>query len=265
MSGKRNGKNVKKPTGPAACLIAKVIRPVARRLSYLVDESLKQPGSWRCLEIIYRNEPRKMLDYFFLNSSSVKATRNRLRIFQEETCKCVEQFSQISNPVKIVSLGSGPGHEILGCIEKFKNNVVVKATCIDNDSSALQHGKHLAVQQGLSNYIRYVHGNVLRINLANAEHNIGVLSGILDYFDFETAVLVLKQVREKLILGGTVLIANMRRHPLESTMKILGNWNLVYREPEEVKSLLAESGYENIEVWLEPEEIFCIGKAVKPD
>jgi len=263
VSGKRNGKKVKKSTGSVACLIAKAIRPIARRLSYLVDESLKQPGSWRCLEIIYRNEPRKMLDYFFLNSSSVKATRNRLRILQEEIRKCIEQYSQISNPVKLVSLGSGPGHEILGCMEKFRNKVVVKATCIDKESSALQYGKHLAVQQGLSNYIRYVQGNVLRMNLENAEHNIGVLSGLLDYFDFETAVSVLKQVKDKLVPGGTVLIANMRRHRLESMMKILGNWHLVYREPEEVKSLLAESGYENIEVWLEPEKVFCIGSGTR--
>jgi hypothetical protein len=29
-------------------------------------------------------------------------------------------------------------------------------------------------------------------------------------------------------------------------MSVLGNWNLVYREPEEVKSLLAESRYKEI-------------------
>jgi hypothetical protein len=47
-------------------------------------------------------------------------------------------------------------------------------------------------------------------------------------------------------------------------MSILGNWSLVYREPEEVEAILGESGYENIDVWLEPEKVFCIGKAKKP-
>lgn len=66
--------------------------------------------------------------------------------------------------------------------------------------------------------------------------------------------------REQLLPGGTVLVANMRRHYLSSTMSILGDWHLVYREPEKVESALSESGYEEIEVWLEPEKVFCIGK-----
>ncbi len=265
MSGKRNGKKTKRHKRLAANLIAGVIRPIARRLSYLVDESLKQPGSWRCLEIIYRNEPRKLLDYLFLSSSSVKGTRNRLRIFQEEIYKCVHQYSQISNPVSLINFGSGPGYEILGCMERLKNKVAVKATCIDREPSALEHGRDLALQKGLSNCVRYIQGNVLRMNSTNAEYHVGILSGILDYFDFETAVSVLKQVSETLIPGGTVLIANMRRHRLESTMKVLGNWNLVYREPEDVGAILRESGYGNIEVWLEPEKVFCIGKAKRHD
>lgn len=70
--------------------------------------------------------------------------------------------------------------------------------------------------------------------------------------------------REQLLPGGTVLVANMRRHYLSSTMSVLGNWNLVYREPEDVESVLSESGYEEISVWLEPEKIFCIGKRTNP-
>ena len=102
------------------------------------------------------------------------------------------------------------------------------------------------------------------MNSMMAEHDIAILSGLIDYFDFETVVSVLGTVREQLLPGGTVLVANMRRHYLASTMSILGDWHLVYRGPEEVESILGESGYEDIEVWLEPEKVFCIGKARKP-
>jgi hypothetical protein len=47
-------------------------------------------------------------------------------------------------------------------------------------------------------------------------------------------------------------------------MSFLGNWPLVYREPAEVEAILRESGYEEIEVRLEPEKVFCIGRARKP-
>jgi hypothetical protein len=47
-------------------------------------------------------------------------------------------------------------------------------------------------------------------------------------------------------------------------MSVLGNWTLVYREPEEAEAILRENGYENINVWLEPEKVFCIGKGRRP-
>jgi len=91
-----------------------------------------------------------------------------------------------------------------------------------------------------------------------------VLSGLLDYFDTPTAVSVLTKVCERLAPGGVVLLANMRHHHLATVMSLLGNWNLVYREPEDVERLLAESGYSDIKVWLEPEKVFCVGRGKRP-
>jgi hypothetical protein len=263
VNGKRNGKKPCLSGRLTSCLIAKVARSVARHFSDIVCESLRQPGSWRCLELVYRNEPRKMLDRFFLSSRSAGGARNRLQIMQEELCKCIEQYSSLHNPIRLTSFGSGPGHEILGCMDKSGDKIAIEATCIDREPGALEHGRLMAAEKGLSEYVKYVQGNVLRMNEIVAKYDIGILSGLLDYFDFETAVSVLRMVRDQLLPGGTVLIANMRRHYLASTMSILGDWHLVYREPEEIERILVESGFEEVEVWLEPEQIFCLGKARK--
>jgi hypothetical protein len=252
------------PGGLAARLIARLGRLIIRRLSVLARESLKEPGSWRCLELVYRNEPQTLLDRFFLSSRPARGARSRLRVLQSETCRCIRQSSLIHNPVRLISLGSGPGHEVLGCLARFRGNMAVEATCLDRDPGALEHGRVLSAQRGLSNHIAYVQGNVLHVNPLVPRYDIAILSGLIDYFDFEAAVSVLKTVGEQLLPGGIVLIANMRRHHLASTMSILGSWNLVYREPEEVEGILAASGYEQIQVWLEPEQVFCIGKARKP-
>jgi hypothetical protein len=143
VNGKRNGKKARRPHGSVACLIARLGKPITRRLSDLVDESLKQPGSWRCLEIVYRNEPRTLLDRFFLNSRSARGARNRLQVFQEEVSKCVEQLAPQHNPVRLISFGSGPGHEVIGYIEKLQSNITVEATCVDKDPSALEQGRLL--------------------------------------------------------------------------------------------------------------------------
>jgi len=234
-----------------------------RRLSDLARESLKQPGSWRCLEIVYRNDPRTLLDRFFLSSRSARGARSRLRVLEKEICKGVEQFARRHNPVKVISFGSGPGHEVLNAFESFKGSVAVEAICLDRETEALEYGRRLAVEKGLDKHTRYVQGNVLRMEPVATEYNIGVLSGLIDYFDFEAAVSILRMVRETLVPGGIVLVANMRRHPLASTMSALGNWNLAYREPEDVRDLLVQSGYSEIAVELEPEEVFCIGKGAK--
>ncbi len=247
----------------ATRLIAKVGRPVVWRLSDLARESLKQPGSWRCLELVYENKPRKLLDRYFLGSRSARATRNRLQIFQEEILQGILQYSYDYNPVRIISFGSGPGHEILDRPEIFQKNISVEATFFDRDGSALEQGRLIADRHGLDGSINFIQGNVLRLKPEMPEYNIGIVSGLIDYFDFDTAVSVLKTVNAHLQPGGMVLLANMCRHRLASTMNILGNWKLEYREPAELEEILNQSGFINNEVWREPEGIFCLGKAYK--
>ncbi|MCX5647527.1 MAG: class I SAM-dependent methyltransferase family protein [Planctomycetota bacterium] len=234
-------------------------RPIVRHLSELARESLRQPGSWRCLEIVYRNEPRTLLDRLWLSSRAARGARNRLQILTEELCAIVLERAQRDGTVNLLSLGSGPGHEILGCLEQVQDCIHVEATCVDRDPEALRYGRMLAAQKDLDGSVNYVRGNVLGADALPACQDVAVLSGLLDYFDSEAAVSVLTRVREKLKPGGIVLLANMRRHRLASTMSLLGNWQLVYREPSEVERLLAESGYCEVEVWLEPEKVFCIG------
>lgn len=151
MNGKPNGKAL---NGFVKRLIARAGRPIIRRLSELARESLRQPGSWRCLEIVYQNKPQTLLDRFFLSSSSARGARNRLQVLQEEIYRCIEQHSLIHNPVRLISFGSGPGHEILICLKRLRENVAVEATCVDRDSGALECGRLLAAQKGLSSHIR---------------------------------------------------------------------------------------------------------------
>jgi len=239
-------------------------RPIVRCLSELARESLRQPGSWRCLEIVYRNEPQTLLDRFWLSSRAARGTRNRLQILTEELRAIVRNRAKMGETVNILSLGSGPGHEILGCLEKVEPGAHVRATCVDRDPEALRHGEILAAQKGLDGSVHCVRGNALSADAIPACQNVAVLSGLLDYFDSEAAVSVLTKVREGLKPGGIVLLVNMRRHRLASTMNLLGNWQLVYREPEEVERLLVEGGYCEVKVWLEPENVFCIAKGQRP-
>ena len=265
MSGRRKRRNREHQDGHVSRIIARVGRPVVGYLSELARESLRQPGSWRCLEIVYRDEPQTLLDRFWLSSRAARGARSRLRTLTENLCEIVQSRATAGGAVRLLSLGSGPGHEILGCIERVRGQARVEATCMDLDPEALRYGEGLAARRDLDGHVRYVCGNVLCADALPAGQDIVVLSGLLDYFDSRIAVTILGNVHKRLTPGGIVLVANMRRHHLAATMSILGNWRLVYREPRDVERLLTEGGYTRVEVELEPEGIFCIGRGQKPD
>jgi hypothetical protein len=44
------------------------------------------------------------------------------------------------------------GHEILGCLEKFKYDGCVKAVCMGKDAEALKQRQLLAAHKGLSSF-----------------------------------------------------------------------------------------------------------------
>lgn len=264
MSGRRERKNRKYRPGLMARLAAKAGRPIVARLSELARESLLRPGSWRCLEIVYRNEPHTLLDQFWLSSRAARGARNRLQVLTEELGQIVRGIARKYGPVRLLSLGSGPGHEILGCIERLQDSSLIEATCVDWDSEAIEYGESLALHKGLAGCVHYVRGDVFGAGVLPPCQDVAVLSGLLDYLDLGAAESLLTRVRERLAPGGVVLLANMRHHNMASTMSMLGNWHLVYREPCEVERLLVESGYGEIKVWLEPEKVFCIAEARRP-
>lgn len=163
MSGKPSGSAAAKRLTFVDRLVAKLGRPIMRRFSDLACESLKEPGSWRCLEIVYRNEPRGMLDRFFLGSRSARGARSRLQILRRETSESIEEYAVSSNPVRIISLGSGPGHEILGAMENLGYGAAVEAMCVDRNAEALLYGRSLAAEKGLVRCVRYVCANILHM------------------------------------------------------------------------------------------------------
>lgn len=242
-------------------VLAKAGRPLVRRFSELARESLISPGSWRCLEIVYRNKPRRLLDYYFLRSQSARGARSRLRVLQAAIRDSIRCFSGTATPISIISLGSGPGREVLDSLPIGPDGTWVEGTCVDKDPAALRYAREMANKRGLDGRAQFVRANALRLSGLTG-YDVGVVSGLLDYFETQTAVALLERLRGCLSPGGIALVANMRRHRLASTMRVLGNWKLVYREPDELERLLVRAGFGQVECWLEPEGVFCIARGI---
>ena len=219
--------------------------------------------NWRLVALVAGLQTVVLYGAFFVGMTMIGGAQGAILLGTYPLVAAVRGFSLVHNPVRIASLGSGPGHEILSCLEACRNTVAVRATCVDMDEQALQYGRGLAEGKGFQDGVRYIRGNVLKAGCLDGPHDVAVLSGLLDYFDYDTAVSVLRNVHRILRPRGMVLAANMRRHGLAWTMSVLGNWRLVYREPDELAELLTAAGYGGIQTWLEPEGVFCLARAAR--
>ena len=118
-----------------------------------------------------------------------------------------------------VTVAPGPGRTAVPSWVLRAGRARVEATCMDLDPEALRYGEGLAARRGLDGHVRYVCGNVLCADALPAGQDVVVLSGLLDYFDSRIAVTVLGNVHKRLMPGGVVLLANMRRHHLAAAMR----------------------------------------------
>jgi 2-polyprenyl-3-methyl-5-hydroxy-6-metoxy-1,4-benzoquinol methylase len=245
-----------------------------KKHSMISREVIAKPGGWRCLDLIYGNDPdcldgagsfkpKGFIDRMFFYSTAAEATRNRLREFEKVLRRLIKNYR--TKALNILSIASGPGRDILNLVEEF-GNIKVRATCIDIDREAIILGKRLAKAKGLSGRIIYKNGNAKRIDEYEEEnkYHIIITQGYLDYLSYESSVEFLKKVHKIIMPGGSVIISNMSRHKwMKFWMEFFGGWNLDYKNEDMVRNILKDCGYVNVEVFTESRELHFIGVGEK--
>ena len=244
------------------------------RMSALGRRIKKYAATYRALEDIYTysysdTKGKEFFERLFtdilLHFVNAKGVRNRLIIIEQELLKLI--FSLGKKKIHIMSLGSGSARAILGTIASNTDGVVCEATLIDKSRAALIYSQKMAIGLRLDtdNFV-WERGLIEEFVKNGKKHppDIVEMAGIMDYFEDETAVNVLKQIFRFLLPGGALITCNICDNPERIFLERVLNWHMIYRNVSQLSAIMQKAGFENFKIIQEPLGIHNIAIGYKP-
>lgn len=226
------------------------------------------------LEMIYqyswqmtKGQPlsERILSHILFHFINGKAVRNRLRLVEKELKKAVVGLD-VPNP-RLISYAAGSARAVIYALKEALENghPQAKAMLIDRSRNALNYSKRLAEKYGVQNTLVWVRG-MLEELVQNAKEfppDIVEMVGIMDYFDRGLAVKVCRAIYQRLPPGGCLITCNVIPNPEKSFLTDVLQWPMIYRQPRELLSILQESGFGDIHIFIEPMGIHALAICTK--
>ena len=228
----------------------------------------KVGGTWKALDILYnlkyKEKPgfRGRIEDFWTNVLNIKAVRNRSRLVQFELKKIIKHFLSKGEEVRILELAAGSAQPLLEVLAYFRERGIsnIRVLLLDNDPSALDYAKILAVKYGVQDQVEVVKTNaffVKRVAKVFRPHIIEMV-GLLDYLSDDVAKKLLTNIKEVLPCGVFVT-ANIVPNCERVATHMLYDWpKMFYREPGQLEAMLQKAGFKNIRIAIEPLSIHTI-------
>lgn len=238
--------------------------------SPIVMESLRRPGGWKVMEIIYKNAPPVgFIDELSLRDGCFPiAIRNRKKLVTHIIGGLIKKYAK-GGKVVIVGVGAGPGTNIqegilLSGVDKRK----IVAYLIDMDSDAFEYGQEAAKQRGLAEVVNFIQGDAREIHkyLPNIAPHIVKMIGILEYLNDDQALDIFTAMHKAMAPGGSLIT-----HSLEDVyntrpfLRRALNWHIYTRTPKHVTQLLECAGFKVITAKAEPMGIYTVLVAEKQE
>lgn len=237
-------------------------------------------GTTHALEVMYERYRRKLFSRGILQGlsdilwhhivSQPKALRNRLKIVQLIIQNEVVSYirDQNKDEISILSIAGGSSRSIIYTLQNIKSDGIhnrVHVVTIDKDESALDVGRGVAKEMGLSDNFEWIHGSARDITsiFPSRKFDIIEIVGLLDYFNVDRATRLLISSYKLMNIGGHIIIANVIPNS-EKPFVYKTGWPLMYyRQPNEVENLLSSSGFDRCDIIIEPMKVHCVCVAKK--
>lgn len=224
--------------------------------SWFFDRAKKKPrgypGDFVMLMALYDEQPKstgigRILDLYFLQADLARAVRTRLA---DVKAFVIDEIQMRRDPVRILNVASGPGHEYSTGFAEQKRDITV--TCLDTDEEALAYLREHIDPTALDMYdFQCVHYNALKTasaekNLANFGASDIIYSvGLCDYIPDRYMIRILEGWRESVCEGGVVYVAfkDCKKY-VASEYQWHADWHFYQRTEEECRELFARAGYD---------------------
>ncbi|MGH7965028.1 MAG: class I SAM-dependent methyltransferase, partial [Candidatus Binatia bacterium] len=197
------------------------------------------PASGRGLETL--------LNRCFLASPSSQAVQNRRALL--ENLLWEHAVASDGQPIRILSLGSGPGQELVDFVKRYRQAADYSALsiiCVDVDLDALAYlREQLSFEPTLS--LTTIHQDIRRLTTSDLPQvDFAYAAGVFDYFSDPRAAAVLNVVWDALSEGGTFVLGNFAdRRPIgdQFAMDHIMRWHLRYRDEQGLQRLVSRSRF----------------------
>lgn len=240
-----------------------------RSKSPLVADALLKAGSWRSMEITYRNdEPVDWIDRQALRTNPIAmAARNRRQIVTARLSALIARYGETA-PVTVLGVGAGPGRHVqTAIVDSGIDPTRVTAYLIDRDDDAFEYGRALATRLEIAGRIHFIKGDALRIRetLPDVAAQVVKVIGLAEYLNDVELVALLRALRDVMTPDGSLVTHGLV--DVYRTARFLARvFNLRHyqRNERQMTTLLEAAGFRTLDCITEPMGIHPILTAV-PD
>ena len=172
--------------------------------------------------------------------------------------------------VNVTSLAVGPGREFFDVLELDTDRRLF-ITGVDIDPDSLNFVAMRSAELGVSDRIRLVQGNIIRMALGKLlvqiepQHFVYSI-GLMDYLEDAIVVKCLDWMYDLLLLGGEVMIGNFdSENPDKAYLDYIDEWILIHRTPAGLRELFSQSkfGDRPVEVFSDTTNVQLFARCVK--
>jgi len=244
-----------------------LVRYLKESKSPLVQESLKRPGSWKCMKISYENKaPVDFVDMIVSRLGTFPmGLRNRKKLVVRKMVQLIEHhLDHGHDEVNVVAVGAGTGANTIEALSKHPNKNVI-AHLFDIADEAFEEGEELKRRHDVVERVHFIKADMRSMpEYIKSSPQILELVGILEYFTDEEVLKFLSDAAQNLNKESSVVVNSIEdTHGLRRFLKRAFNFELIYRSPKEMMELLDQAGYQDFDVEREPLNIYSIITAHK--
>jgi extracellular factor (EF) 3-hydroxypalmitic acid methyl ester biosynthesis protein len=242
-------------------------------------------GDSEQMGMIYRNAYEgdttfsRLLHKHAVEHTASQSVRNRIALIAEMLECSQSSRSAINEKINVLSVGSGSAFELNHVLKSPQDARRYHFTLFDQDAAAVSEAAESIAEIenriGAKTNVDYVRGSVrLMLFSGRSPNEWGKFNfiyslGLFDYLTYRVAKALLRRLYRLLEPEGELVIGNFHvSNPSRIYMEYWGDWTLLHRTEEELKSLYVPSVTEKVTLVYDDtgtQMFLCIRKAAEPD
>ena len=184
----------------------------------------------------------KLINFYTCNIPIARSVVRRKDFFKQRILEILHS----KNPARVLSVGSGPGRELVELAQEGKIAKPLYFDCLDFDKEALDYVgneiEKIKPEKRSYLHLRLINRNLLglirpkRIENELQEYDLIYSSGVFDYLTNRIAAKVIETLYKLLDKGATLIVTNADKDGASHRVyyEIVGEWGLNHKTEEEM-------------------------------